>query len=250
MKIGIVSDIHGNFHALQAVLKDIQFNQCDMVVFLGDYIFAGVNNNEILDLLISYESIHENAIVLKGNIEDLIYPIESKEEWIYPINYDIYSNFTQEHINWIKGLKSDHIEVVENKVIKFIHNPCEDFLYEMVNPIKREQNKIKKSAFEKLSSETKEDVLIYGHYHLFLDEQVSETRFICPSSVGTPFNGSASAQYMIISVESNNIRTKCIEVDYDINSQILCLKDHIFYKKHRDNLNKYIRTIESGHNYL
>lgn len=41
MKIGVISDIHGNIDALEAVLKEIKQENVDMVICLGDFIGRG-----------------------------------------------------------------------------------------------------------------------------------------------------------------------------------------------------------------
>lgn len=51
MRIAIISDIHGNLEALEAVLKDIAFRKCDKVYCLGDIIGYGPNPNECLDIV-------------------------------------------------------------------------------------------------------------------------------------------------------------------------------------------------------
>ncbi len=38
MKIGIISDIHGNIDALNAVLKEIEKENIDKIICLGDFI--------------------------------------------------------------------------------------------------------------------------------------------------------------------------------------------------------------------
>lgn len=52
MKRAVISDIHGNLEALQAVLKDIDAQQLDEIVCLGDIIGYGPNPCECLDLVI------------------------------------------------------------------------------------------------------------------------------------------------------------------------------------------------------
>lgn len=50
-RLGVVSDIHGNLHALQAVLADIDSVGVDMVICLGDVVGYGPNPGECLELV-------------------------------------------------------------------------------------------------------------------------------------------------------------------------------------------------------
>ena len=59
----IVSDIHGNLEALQAVLADARAHQCEQIVCLGDTVGYGPNPIECVRLSMSW------PIVLQGNFE-------------------------------------------------------------------------------------------------------------------------------------------------------------------------------------
>lgn len=62
MRIAIYSDIHGNLDAFEAVLKDIDREDVDKKVFLGDVVGYGPEPNECIELL------GENAdVMLAGN---------------------------------------------------------------------------------------------------------------------------------------------------------------------------------------
>jgi predicted phosphodiesterase len=54
VKRAILSDIHGNLEALQAVLSDIQSSGIDRVYCLGDIIGYGPNPLECIDLVMSF----------------------------------------------------------------------------------------------------------------------------------------------------------------------------------------------------
>lgn len=51
MRIAIISDIHGNLEALEAVLADIETQHIDENLCLGDIVGYGVNPNECLELV-------------------------------------------------------------------------------------------------------------------------------------------------------------------------------------------------------
>ncbi len=51
MRTAIVSDIHGNLEALQSVLRDIESQQCERILCLGDVVGYGPNPCECLDLV-------------------------------------------------------------------------------------------------------------------------------------------------------------------------------------------------------
>ena len=51
MRLAIISDIHANVHALEAVLTDIQSNGADQVLCLGDLVGYNAFPRETLALL-------------------------------------------------------------------------------------------------------------------------------------------------------------------------------------------------------
>jgi predicted phosphodiesterase len=55
LRTAIISDIHGNLEALQAVLKDIEKQRVDRIICLGDVIGYGPNPRECLDLVMKMQ---------------------------------------------------------------------------------------------------------------------------------------------------------------------------------------------------
>ncbi|WDI41353.1 metallophosphoesterase family protein [Bremerella sp. P1] len=55
MKTAVVSDIHGNLDALQAVLKDIESQSVDRIFCLGDVVGYGPNPRECVDIVRTFD---------------------------------------------------------------------------------------------------------------------------------------------------------------------------------------------------
>ena len=51
MRLAIVSDIHGNLEALEAVLADLEKRSCDRMICLGDFVGYGASPNECTEKL-------------------------------------------------------------------------------------------------------------------------------------------------------------------------------------------------------
>ncbi|MCX6048243.1 MAG: metallophosphoesterase family protein [Chloroflexi bacterium] len=65
MRIALISDIHGNLTAFQAVLADIARSYVDQIVFLGDASALGPQPKAVVDLLQAL-----GCACIKGNHED------------------------------------------------------------------------------------------------------------------------------------------------------------------------------------
>ena len=65
MKIALISDIHGNYPALQAVIERVRKENCDLILSLGDIAGYYCMINECIDLC------QKNEIVnILGNHDD------------------------------------------------------------------------------------------------------------------------------------------------------------------------------------
>ena len=71
MKIAIISDIHGNMQALEAVLADIETEECDKIFCLGDIAMAGPEPDravEKIQELIGFD----NFEIIQGNTDEML----------------------------------------------------------------------------------------------------------------------------------------------------------------------------------
>ncbi|MCD4750296.1 MAG: metallophosphatase family protein [Thermoanaerobaculales bacterium] len=64
MRYLILTDIHGNWEALSAILNHIRRKRYDRVLFLGDAVGYGASPNQVLDWL---RSLSPPAITIRGN---------------------------------------------------------------------------------------------------------------------------------------------------------------------------------------
>lgn len=68
MKTAIISDVHSNLEALEAVLKDIEKSEIKQIISLGDIVGYGASPNEVIALfkehkIKSVRGNHDAAIV-------------------------------------------------------------------------------------------------------------------------------------------------------------------------------------------
>ena len=73
MKIAVISDIHANPLAFDAVLKDIEHFNPDMIFCLGDLILAGYNPNYVCEKIINLkEKMKDNFQIIQGNTDKMV----------------------------------------------------------------------------------------------------------------------------------------------------------------------------------
>ena len=88
MKIGLISDIHGNLEALETVLECLSAKEkVDKIIVLGDIVGYMANPNECVELTKNYDCIqgnHDYTVVYEEDL-DWFNPI-AKEALIWTIN--------------------------------------------------------------------------------------------------------------------------------------------------------------------
>lgn len=250
MRIALIADIHSNHIAFEAVLKDINNRDIDKIFFLGDYVFGGYGSNETVDLLMCCQKLSQEYLMISGNIDELIAPIEDDADWIYPINKQIYNELGIERVSFLKSLPSNVLMEEEGISMYLCHNPSEIEVFTVIDSLKRENNIPDLSGFTEIAENMESDVCIFGHYHLFMDEEVNGKRFICPSSVGMPFNGDPRAQYMILDIFQGNITTSRQYVKYDRLKLIEGFERKGYFQIDENWSMDIVTTILTAHNYI
>lgn len=177
-KIAVISDIHSNALALQAVLADIKCRQIDVIINLGDSLYGAIEPKATLNLLIG-----NDIISINGNQDRQIYEtLDTIDE--NPTLAFIIDEIGEEGLKWLKQLPFDHR--INN--MYFCHGtPDNDLIYllEEVStglPRLREDKEI-----IKLLSGESSSLIVCGHTHLPRKVRLSTGQTIVNvGSVGYP----------------------------------------------------------------
>jgi putative phosphoesterase len=213
MRIALLGDIHSNQFAFQAVLSDLSNQNINKIYFMGDYAFGGSGSIECVDILRKLD--FAPYIAIQGNKEDYIKDIETGKKNLHPILPFIYNELGPERINFLKSLPETAVDIVENIKINLRHNPAKDKVFIIQDRLNRQNSTPNLETLEQLQANLIEDICIFGHYHLFMDETVLNKRFICTGSVGLPYGDDYKATYMILDIKNGNVKTEKKYVEYD-----------------------------------
>ena len=229
-KIAILSDIHGNVTALEAVLKDAIQEKVTDYWILGDLTMPGPGTSDILSQLRELP----NAIFTKGNWDDffLYTPTSdlSRPTNLYGARLAMYQleHLSEEELTLIKELPLYLIKEVAGLEFLICHHlPHKNYGGDLWISENQEN-------FDLLFADHKCDVAIYGHIHHQLIRYSSEGQLIInPGSIYQSFfhwekhrSYLQRAQYTIIEVDQygiGNINLK--KVDYDIEKEIALAKE-------------------------
>jgi protein phosphatase len=110
-KVAIISDIHGNMQALNAVLADIDQQGINTIYCLGDLIGKGPDGDLVVDRC---KDICD--VIVRGNWDDVI---GNKHESV-GLNW-WKSRLSQEQIAYLKGLPNAYDFVISGKRVRLFH---------------------------------------------------------------------------------------------------------------------------------
>jgi len=210
LKIAIISDIHGNLVALEAVMDSIRSEGVDRVVCLGDVVGYGARPNECVDVIRS----NEIPCILGNHDEGAI--------GLGDINY--FNQWAREAILWTSvSLNEKSKEFLMS--LKFTYE-IEDMLFVHASPYEPKSWHYIFSEYEaRLSfSSFKQQVCFVGHTHIpaVFSEPDGRRHIINVGSVGQPRDHDPRACWELY--ETDPEKFKLIRVEYDVeeaSSQII-----------------------------
>jgi len=250
MKYAIISDIHGNYPALKAVLADAKAFGVDKYLFLGDYYRDFPWVNEVVETIRGLK----NAVAIRGNNEAYLIQrqIEDQAGWVYDNYKPSYWNFfalKPENLEYLISLPNDVIIPTKFGDI-YLNHDLNVFFRKQRMPIFH--TSAFRAWFEK-SPRTHDDYLtaardlalsrpdvvadisslpkgihLFGHNHLQFHMEYDGRLFVNPGACGCSANGNPSAVYTILGYSDNGWNVIERSVDYDRESTLAALKSSEF----------------------
>lgn len=216
MKVAVFSDIHGNYQALDAILNDINNQNVDKIIFLGDSVSLGPCPNECIERLIK-----ENVIFINGNHELYLlnrkYYDEDMSEIEIEHNLWVLTKLDDEQLEYIENQPLSYSLVINNKKYLFIHFFMNDSVYpfEHISIFKTDE-------YKKIFDSIDYDYCFYGHFHKGRIDKYNNKYFYGIGSSGCVKDN--KTYYYII--DNENITKKEIEFDRDLFNEILYSIDY------------------------
>jgi predicted phosphodiesterase len=212
-QLAILSDIHGNLPALEAVLSDVKNFAVDQIIIAGDVINFGPFSNQTAKIVIE-----NNWPVIRGNNEYFLLDSNTPRapaEWSDPILFAPTIWTVQQFNLNLKNVISTWPDTInlrfnDTPPIQIFHgtpdSPWESIFWTMTD-----------EEIENLLSSVEANYVICGHTHLPMDRKSGRWQIFNPGSVGVPLDGILSASYMILEGDKQGWRPtfRRIPFDYD-----------------------------------
>lgn len=205
MRIGVLSDIHGNLPALQAVWADMQRRGVDWVINLGDVVFRGPHPEECLRLVQEM-----GAPVVLGNTEVWLTEAEGQlPEVLSAVRAWTRARLSAADLQWLAELPEEHRFEVGGKRLLFVHGSPRGNM-DSLFPGTPEPELLE--ALEGCEA----DIVLCGHTHWAFSRRVGTHQLIGTGSIGLPFDGDPRAAYLILEVTERDVGVTHVRVDYDL----------------------------------
>lgn len=173
MRVAALYDVHAMPWALEAVLREVEEEGVDAVVFGGD-MACGPFPEETLELVQSVTG----ARLVRGNCER-----ESVVPWLRALPVTV----TLDEVEYCHSTPSDDMPIVTAET------PVE--------------------ALDELFADASERTVVIGHTHHQFDRQASRVRIVNAGSIGMPYEGEIAAFWALIEDGEPRFRKTYFDVE-------------------------------------
>jgi len=229
MRIGFISDIHGNFTALQAVLEDMKTQSVDEVICLGDTVSLGPQPKEVPDTLRELK-----CVIIQGNHDATMLDPDKAQEYqitlhLVPAFHWARGILSKEDMEFIASFKSTHEVTFPNgmKLLAFHGSPeSTTEILQVLTPQER---------LDELFGNTDASIFIGGHSHIQMHRRYGKKLILNSGSVGNAFEYVYDkitppkllpwAEYAILEQTENTFRVDLRRVNFNIPKLIQIVKE-------------------------
>lgn len=225
MRVALLSDTHGNFSALQAVLADLPAQGADKVVFLGDAATIGPQPVETLDAL---RDLACAALIMGNHDAAVLHPERATELQVAP---NLHSSITwcidqlrPDHLDFLRGFQNTFTLSLSDTIsLLCFHGSPLSFIDQILSTTPEEN-------IEKYINGQTAALYAGGHTHIQMLRRYGEKMIINAGSIGNAFEYSFRpgavprllpwAEYALISVEKDSVTAHLRRVPYDTQKTI------------------------------
>lgn len=220
MKLAVISDIHSNITALDAVLSDIERQNVDKVICTGDLVGYAPFPNEVIEL------IRERKIpTVMGNYDDavgnmrFICGCDYKDEKAQALG-EASIIWSKEHTSesnkaFLRSLPHEIRLTVNDTKVLLVHGSPErlnEYIYE---------NTPREEMLHYLE-QGNTDVLICGHIHKPYHAAIGNKSIINAGSVGKPKHGDPRATYVVVNFDEKvSVQIQMVNYNFEATARAI-----------------------------
>ena len=207
MRTVVLTDIHGNIHALEAVLDALEHEDFDELVIAGDSVNVCPHSRRCWNTVSTL-----NCAILNGNHERYVYDYETQAEWhserFLPSRYT-YALFTSEEREVMRALP--------------LTKRFDNLLISHATPDSDEKTLLKTTPEDELKiiyQNYTEAFFVRGHNHSWFTRTWQSKTLYSLNALGLPLDGNHKAPYAVLEQEGEYWTLQQKTVRYDVNAAI------------------------------
>ena len=216
MRIAIVSDIHDNLTAFEAVIEHLRQTSPDLVLHGGDLVGSGSSPAEIVDRI---RNLGWQGVL--GNTDEMLFRPESLAEFasqspqmqpLLPVIEEMAAwtreALGEERLAWLRSLPRIQIR----GPMALVHaSPA--------GPWRAPTAEASDAELESVYSPLGQPIAVYAHIHRGYIRSVREITVVNTGSVSLSYDGDPRASYLLLDDSTPSIR----RVQYDVDKEVRAL---------------------------
>ncbi len=225
MRVALISDTHGNFTALQAVLADLPAQGADKIVFLGDAATIGPKPVETLDALRDLDC----AALIMGNHDAAV--LEPARSTALQVAANLHGSINwcvdqlrPAHFDFLRSFKDTYTLALSEKISLLCYHGSPLSYIDQILSTTPEEN------IDTFFNGQQSAVWAGGHTHIQMFRRHGDKVIINAGSIGNAFHYSFRpgivprllpwAEYAILSVDNENVTAHLRRVPYDTDATL------------------------------
>lgn len=208
MKIAVISDIHSNALALEAVLNDVHSQGVTQLLIAGDFIGYYYRPDEVFELLKpwSWQGIQGNhdfilSYFISGDKDAM-----KKYRDSFGSSLDVaVSKLSRNQKKMLASLPSNReMTILERRIFLAHGSPWsqDERIYPDASP----------EVFKRIG-ELGYDFVFLGHTHYPFIKEIGKTKIVNPGSVGQPRDESANASWALVDLRKQEVKIRRVRFD-------------------------------------
>lgn len=219
MRIAIVSDIHGNLTAFEAVLADLRQTSPDLILHGGDLPHGGSSPAEIVDRI---RDLGWPGVL--GNTDEMLFRPESLREFASksPNLRPLWDAIEEMAVATCEALGEERIAWLRDLPRVQIHGPMALVHASPESTWRSPGHTASDTELESVYSPLGQPIAIYGHIHHSYIRKVSGMIVANTGSVSLSYDGDRRAAYLLLDDSKPEIRRVEYDVDREIKAVFAC----------------------------
>lgn len=247
MRVAVISDVHGNYKALEAFLDYIESRSVDAIIGLGDYVTDSPYPKRTLSMIYEMQQKY-SCHLIRGNREEYLLDNRRQDQGWHICSpngalYYTYQHVSDADLDWMEAMPSEmELQLGDCPALTLCHGAPGVIRgnFEFDRPLKE-------LSMERLRTR----YLLGGHSHHQEVDRLYGKTYLNPGSLGMPIDEQGRhTQFAMMEGNSLGWEIELLTMDYDVEGFLRDFKESGI-EEYGLYLTKAVeKTLVTGHNYF